>query len=195
MERSGNVVEIGVVKPERGGPEDAPQEITAVNTVMGGVEKGLEQLVSAARKACPNPNCCLSAEVSTDTAEGGWWDPHPHNDTTYEVSFTRVEVGSKRMIGCAERADKLADGVASMVERCVDATTEADTAGKEKTDASAKKAEGVLSTAAVTRARETVKAAQTKAKEIKSGGEKEAKKARNSIYSRTKKEVIASVLQ
>ncbi len=193
MQRVGNVIEIGVESPEFGGPEDASEEIEAIDVVMGGVEKGVGQLVTAARKACPNPNCCLTAEVTQDEAEGGAWDIHPMNDTTYTVPFTRVDVGSKRLVDCAERGEQLTGAVASMVETCVGATGEADTAGREKTAAAAKKAGSAMSTAVVTRAKETVKRAEAKAKKIKSDGEKEAKKARNSVYARTRKEVVASL--
>lgn len=194
MRQVENVVEIGVErKGKYSGPEHVSEEIKAIDIVMGGVEEGLESLVTAARKACPNPNCCLSAEATPDEAGGGSWDPHPMNDTTYTVPFTRVEVSSRRLVDCAERADRLTSAVASMVKTCIDATGEADTAGKEKSDAAAKKAESAMSTAAVTRAKKTVETAEAKAKKIESDGEKDAKKAQNAVYTRTRKEVVASL--
>lgn len=195
MRQAGHVVDLGVEFNKLEEPRRASEEIVAVETVMGGVDKGVEQLVTAARKACPNPNCCLSAEVTQDTAEGGAYDPHPMNDTTYTVSFIRVEVGSKRLIDCAERADRLTDAVASMATASMSATGEAEAMGKEKTDAAAQKAKAAMTTPAVTRAQKTVETAEAKAKKMKSDGAKEAKKARNAVYARTKREIVASLRQ
>lgn len=194
MQRNGNMIGIGIA-PEEGyrGPQYAEGEVEAVKTVMGGVETGVGQLVTAARKSCPNPNCCLNAEVTQDEAEGGSWSEHPMNDTTYTVDFTRVQVGSKRLIECVERADRLTDGVVSMVEQSVGAIGKANTAGRKKTSAATEKAKSAMGTAAVARAQETIKTAEAKAKAIRSDGAKEAKKARNSVYTQTKKEIVASV--
>jgi hypothetical protein len=194
MQRVENVVEIGIERTgEFGQPSDAPEEVQAIETVMGGVEEILGQLVATAREACPNPNCCLTVEVTQDGAEGGSWDEHPMYDTTYTVPFTRVEVGSKRLINCAERADQLTNAVASMVQTCIDATGEADTAGKEKTDAAATKVKHATSTATVKKARETVKTAEDKAAGIKADGETEAQEARDAVYAETREQIVASL--
>ncbi len=193
MRQIGNIVQIGIERDGVGWPQDAAEEVEAVEAVMGGVEEGVGQLVTAAREACPNPNCCLAAEVTQSEAEGGSWDEHPMNDTTYKVPFTRVEVGSRRLIDCAERADRLTGAIVSMVTTSIEAVEEADTAGKEKTDAAAAKANRATSTASVKKAQSVVQAAEEKAAAIKADGATEAQEARDAVYSRTKEEVVASL--
>jgi len=196
MRQVGNVVEIGIERNgEFGEPERLPEEIEAIAVVMGGtVQEGLDQLVAAARERCPNANCCLSAVITPDSAEGGSWDPHPMNDTTYKVPFTRVDVScSKEASRCGERADRLTDGIAFMAKRCIGVMEEADAAGQKITDAVAREAESTINTPLVEEARETIKAAETRADEIKSDGETEAQEARDAVYAQTREEIAASL--
>lgn len=194
-----NVIQLGVEYGEFGAPDDSPEEVKAIEKVMGGVEEGLDQLVTAAREACPNPNCCLTVAAYEDEAQGGHWDEHPMNDTTYTVPFTRIEVGSKRMIDCVKRADQLTDAVVSMGQTCIEATREAKAAGKEKTDAAGEKAQSATNTPTVKEAQETIAKAQKKidaaearAEKIRAGGKAKAKQARDAVYARTREAMTAS---
>jgi hypothetical protein len=100
--------------------EEVPQELTAVNEVLGisDLNEAVEPFVSAARAACPEANCCLNAiavrsgmdiEEHVDGVDHTW---------TVPVDVISVTNGS-RTEECRDRAYDLTDAITRAVAKCV----------------------------------------------------------------------------